>query len=252
MDKKVTIFLPVYKMPKFAQDIVNKFLKSNYKNKEIIVIVDGDTNPDIESAIKSVKNEVKLIYNNERLGKSASLNKAVKMCSEDSEIFLFLDNDIQLPENNDFLDKVVDDLTRCDLAEIPKEGIVTNFMSKVMFYEFLNFSMATYIISKLTKRCPAMNGAAFAVKRELFENLEGFRGVINEDMDFAARAFKKNAKFSYNRQLKVKVDVQHSLKEWFVQRKRWALDNVLWLKHHFDIIVPGIFKYPHVILSGLI
>ena len=96
-----------------------------------------------------------------------------------------------------------------------------------------------------------MNGAAFAIKKELFNNLGGFKGVINEDMDLAARAFKINAKFSYNRHLKIKVDVQHNLKEWFIQRKRWALDNVLWLKQHFDIIVPGIFKYPLVLLASL-
>lgn len=251
MNNKITIFIPVYQKPKLAQDIVIKLLNNHYLEKEIIVIVDGDANDEIEKALNPIKDKINIIYNNERLGKSPSLNKAVKMYGNDSDVFLFLDNDLMLSDNQEFLSKIVKDLESHDIAEIPKEGLVTSFMSKVMFYEFLTFAMATYVISKLNRRCPAMNGAAFAIKKELFHKLNGFRGVINEDMDLAARAFKMNAKFSYNRHLKIKIDVQHNIKDWFVQRKRWALDNVLWLKQHFDIIVPGILKYPLVLLSSL-
>ncbi len=252
MDKKISIFIPVYQKPKLVQDMIIKLLDNNYVEKEIIVIVDGEANNEIENALDPIKDKIKIIYNNERLGKSNSLNKAVKIYGTDSEIFLFLDNDIKLSGNHDFLSIIVRDLEKSDIAEIPKEGLVTNFMSKIMFYEFLTFAMATYVISKINRQCPAMNGAAFAIKKELFDNLGGFRGVINEDMDLAARAFKKKAKFTYNRHLKINVDVQQNLKEWFIQRKRWALDNVLWLKQHFDIIIPGFFKYPLVLLSGLL
>ena len=251
MKNKISIFIPVYKDPKLAGDMISKLLNNKYTKKEIVVIVDGQTNKNIENALSPLKEKIKIIYNNERLGKSNSLNKAVKIHGVNSEILLFLDNDIQLSNNPEFLSIIVKDLEKSDIAEIPKEGLVTSFMSKIMFYEFLTFAMATYIIAKLNKRCPAMNGAAFAIKKKLFSSLGGFRGVINEDMDLAARAFKKNAKFSYNRHLKIKVDVQHNLKEWFIQRKRWALDNVLWLKQHFDIIVPGIFKYPLVMFASL-
>lgn len=251
MDKMITIFLPVYKEPKFAGDIVGKFLQNDYKAKEIIVIVDGETNDEIEAALSPVKDKIKLIYNGERLGKTESLKKAINQSHKDSSVYLFFDNDIIVPEKKDFLSVLMATMERFDLAEIPKEGIAKSFLSRIMSYEFMTFAMATYVISKITRRCPSMNGAAFACTRELFEKLGGFRKVVNEDMDFAARAFKVHARFSYNRRLKVMIDVHEDFKTWFDQRKRWALDNVLWIKQHFDIIMPGVFRYPLVILAGL-
>jgi len=251
MNKNISILIPVYKNPKFVKDMITKLLNNSYPNKEIIVVIDGETNDDIEKAIADFRKKIKIIYNNDHLGKSESLNKAVLYCNKNTDYFLFLDNDIVLSEKTDFISKLIKDLETHDIAEIPKEGLVTSFASKIMFYEFLTFAMATYVISKFNRRCPAMNGAAFAISKKLFNELKGFRNVINEDMDLAARAFKKNAKFSYNRHLKIKVDVQHNIKDWFIQRKRWALDNVLWLKQHFDIIIPGFFKYPFVLLSSL-
>ena len=252
MAKNISIFIPVYKFPKFTNYMISKLLDNDYENKEIVVIVDGEPNKEITEAISPYKDKINIIYNNKRLGKSASLNRAVSLYGKDSDLYLFMDNDIELSNNKNFILNLVNDLETHDLAEIPKECRVTSFLSKVMFYEFFTFEFSSYVITKINRQCPAMNGAAFAIKKELFEKLGGFRGVINEDMDLAARAFKIKAKFSYNRQLKIKVDPQHNLHDWFQQRKRWALDNVLWLKQHFDIIIPGIFKYPLMLLSSLI
>ena len=223
MSKKISIFIPVYKLPKFANDMISKLLDNDYKNKEIIIIVDGEPNKEIEESISPYKDKIKIIYNAERLGKSASLNKAVSLFGKNSDLYLFMDNDIELSNNKNFISNLVNDLETHDLAEIPKESRVTSFLSKVMFYEFFTFEFSTYVVSKINRQCPAMSGAAFAIKKELFEKLGGFRGVINEDMDLAARAFKIKAKFSYNRRLKIKVDPQHNLHDWFQQRKRWLL-----------------------------
>jgi poly-beta-1,6-N-acetyl-D-glucosamine synthase len=237
---KISILIPVYMKPKLVGDTLKKLAKDDHKNKEVIVVVDGETNREIEHALAHHKKHIKVIYNNERLGKVRSLNLAAKKLK--SDLLVFIDNDIMLPKDIHFFRKVEKEFEHHDIGELPKEASVKGFFSGIVGFEFLSFAVASYTFSKVAMRCPSMNGAAFAIKKELFDELNGFRYVLNEDMDLASRAFFLDARFSYNPKLKVKNEVPGTLHEWVEQRKRWATSNVIWLKNNFFLLLQNFFR----------
>lgn len=247
---KLTAVVPVYRDPKRAGDIIRKLLANDYPYLEIVIVVDGKTNPAIEEALDPYRERIRIHYNQDRLGKSASLNRIAAGLRTD--VILFLDNDILLPEDPGFVAKVAEVMQDCDISELPKEAVAVSLISKMMRYEFLGFAMTTYVLSKLSGRCPSMNGAAFAVRKEFFDKMGGFNQVINEDMDFAARAFRQGARFSYNPRLKVKNEVPVTVAEWLKQRKRWALNNILWLRNNFRLLVTHFFKSFSFFISAIL
>jgi cellulose synthase/poly-beta-1,6-N-acetylglucosamine synthase-like glycosyltransferase len=142
-------------------------------------------------------------------------------------------------------------MTKYDIAEIPKQASVSSLISAMINYEFIGYAMISLILSKLSNRCPFMNGAAFAIRQSLFNKLEGFRGVVNEDNDISSRAFRLDARFGFSPSLSVKNDVPASIGEWLKQRRRWALNNIYWLQDHFLHVFFKMFKSPRLFLSFL-
>jgi cellulose synthase/poly-beta-1,6-N-acetylglucosamine synthase-like glycosyltransferase len=163
-----------------------------------------------------------------------------------------LDNDVELPEDPSFLNRVEAELARREVVEFPKEAIGRTPIARMMSMEFLSFAMISWTMASLAGRSPSMNGAAFAVDALTFRMLGGFRPVVNEDMDFAARAFQLGARFGFPRSLKVRNEVPEDLSRWVVQRKRWALNNVLWVRENLPIIVAHFFRTPALFLSTVL
>lgn len=242
--------IPVYKVPKRAADIVAKILANTWVDKEIIIVVDGLTNETIDQALSPFSGRITVHYNNEQLGKTESLNRIA--LKKKTDVFLMLDNDIELPDDVEYLSKVAVLMDKFDLIEIPKEALYRSPISRMMALEFLSFAMISATMAKLAKRSPSMNGAAFAVQALLFRQLDGFRAVINEDMDFAVRAFQLHAAFGYPVELKVRNEVPDTIKDWIIQRKRWAMNNVLWVKENFLLILFHFFRTPALLFSTLL
>ena len=57
------------------------------------------------------------------------------------------------------------------------------------YYEYFTFNVSAYLSSRFINKCPAVNGAAFAIKRETFEKIGGFHKVIAEDIDIGNTSF---------------------------------------------------------------
>lgn len=247
---RITALVPVYREPKRAGDIVKKLLANDYAEKDITVIVDGQTTPAIETALDPWRDRITIHYNGEQLGKTESINRVAATIKTD--VFLFLDNDIELPDDAQYLAKLARRMEEYDMVEIPKEAIYRKPVSRMMAIEFLSFAMISSCMAKLAKRSPSMNGAAFASTALLFRQLDGFRAVINEDMDFAARAFQLHATYGYPGELKVRNEVPDTVREWLVQRKRWAMNNITWLKDNFALIIVHLFKTPAIFLSSVL
>ncbi|MEK6796027.1 MAG: glycosyltransferase family 2 protein [Spirochaetota bacterium] len=247
---KITALIPVYQKPKRVQSIVRTLLSDRHAEKEIVVVVDGEATKEIKKALAPFGKRIKVRYNHERLGKSTALNNVALEVS--SDVLLFLDNDIVLPAGGTLLEELSDIMCSQDIVELPKEAITKSLISRMMGYEFLSIAMTEFVMAGLSGRSPSMNGAAFAVRTALFRKLRGFRQVFHEDMDFAARAFRDGARFSYPPRLKVKNEVPDTIGDWLTQRKRWALNNILWLKENFFIVVLHMFKSPSFFLSAML
>lgn len=223
---RISIIVPIYKEPELLEDIISKLMSNSYKDFEILVVIDGSTNSDIEEVISKFRDKINVIYNNRRLGKVTSLNKATKVATGDA--FLFFDNDIELPNDTNFLLNLVKELENNDIVEMPKEGIVKNFFSKVVSYDYLGGAIASWLSSKILGKNLFLCGSAFAIRKESFHELGGFSKVVNEDWDLMLKAFNLKKKFSFPTHLKVKTSLPRNFREWIDQRKRWSLGVKFW------------------------
>jgi len=244
---KITAIIPVYKDPRDLKTILDRLLFFDYPEKEIVVIVDGPTNEAIEQVLDVYRGQIRVHYNGIQKGKVMSLNNVTQTLHTDA--LLFIDNDIIFPQDKYFLKKLATYLENHEIVELPKEARVNTLISAMMSYEFMSFTMATYLLARLSGHSPSMNGACFAVRKPWFDRMGGFHRVINEDMDFAARSFLHHARFAFPPELKVTNEVSDTVKDWITQRKRWALNNVLWFKRYFGEVLKKTLSFPSLALA---
>jgi hypothetical protein len=236
--ESIAVIVTVYLHPKRAGDIAKKILADEHADKKLIIAVDGETNMDIEAALDPWRGQAEILYSGASIGKTASLESACSGRSED--ILLFLDNDVLLPDDRAFLSKLAGRMRAGDIIDLPKEAIGKGLIAHMIGLEFMTSAISQQILASVARRCPAVMGAAFGVRRSTFEKIGGFRRVAYEDLDFGARAFRQHARFVFDRNLKVGTDVPETLVEWLGQRKRWALGNIQWLREYFLVPVLSI------------
>lgn len=247
---KISIFIPVYRESTLLECLLDKVLNDPYKNKEIFVIIDEPTEKSM-NLCKKFKGSVNFILNGKRKGKANVLNEMAEGSS--GEILLFLDSDITIPQNQDhFLETLLEEAKDADIVEIKKKIIRDSFLAKIVDYDYLSFNCTNWIFSHVLGRCLGLNGAAFAVKRKVFEALGGFRRVISEDLDLGIRSFISNCKFKYVDKIEVCIKVSPSWRQWFDQRKRWGIGTAFWLKENYRELIENIKKYPRVLLPSLL
>jgi biofilm PGA synthesis N-glycosyltransferase PgaC len=242
----ISVFIPVYKQSEQLPGLLRELIAQN-TDKEIIVTIDEPN----ETFLKKMKpfNDVKFIVNKERIGKANALNESIKQSS--GQIFLFLDADIELPNDPEFLNKIVKEMENADVLDIKKKVVRDSFLSKMAYYEYFTFNVGSWIASQHLLKCPAANGAAFAIKKETFDSVGGFRKVVAEDIDIATRAFLKGHSFSYTTEVEVRNVVHSDWPTWFRQRKRWAMGQALWLKDFYKDLARKCARKPQIFLPAL-
>ena len=245
----VSIFIPVYKESNQLAGMLNE-LSSQNVSKEIFVTVDQPTDAFCEK-IEQLENEtVQFIVNKERVGKANALNSTVKLST--GKVLLFLDSDVRIPNDPDYLRKIVMEMQHADVLDIKKKVTKDkSFLSKMAYYEYFTFNISAWLASKYMHKCPAVNGAAFAIKREMFEKVHGFRKVVAEDIDIATRSFLEDGSFAYSHDVEVKNEVHSDWRKWFTQRRRWAIGQALWLKDWYKPLAKRFVKKPQIFLPSL-
>jgi cellulose synthase/poly-beta-1,6-N-acetylglucosamine synthase-like glycosyltransferase len=225
---RIAALIPVYSEPKALASICERLADDPYQDKEIVVVVDGDTTASIAAALGRISTLpcLRIIKGQGHFGKAAALNRASE--SVEADALLFLDNDIFLPASLSFLEDLASCLERRDLVELPKVGMGEGFFAQMMKMEFLSNLYTAELMASSLGACPSMNGAAFAIRKGLFEDLGGFAATVNEDMDLAARAFLSGASFGFPPELAVGNAVSERVPDWRKQRKRWMTNNALW------------------------
>ncbi len=242
---KISVLIPVYREPEFLVPMVRALYGNDYADKEIFAVVDGGMTDAIRGALGEIEGLATVVFPDVHTGKAEALNRAALPLETDA--LLFLDNDIELPDDPTFLSRLAAKLGRFDVVDMPKEVLVQSPWSAMIAHEYQGLAIASLLFSAIAKRSPGVIGAAFAVRKELFARLGGFKRVVHEDGDFGARAFRLHAKYDYDLSLKVRTDMPNDLGEWVKQRKRWTLINVLWFKDNFLYMVRSVFRQPSLI-----
>ena len=248
---EISVIIPVYResrlLPKVLSTLLDQKMSPNLY--EIIVIIDEPTKYSL-TLLKKYNKKVKFIVNKKRVGKANALNESVKHSSGD--ILLFLDSDVLLPHDKDYLKKVIDEMKDADILDIKKEVMKNSFLSTMTYYEYVSSNIGSWFVSKFVGKCPAINGSAFAIKREALTSLKGFRKVVCEDLDIAVRAFLKNYRFKYTKQVNVYNSVHSNWKNWFTQRKRWAIGCALWAKEWYRDLLRICVNHPQIFIPSLL
>ncbi|MCL5877426.1 MAG: glycosyltransferase family 2 protein [Candidatus Bathyarchaeota archaeon] len=245
----ISIFVPIYKQSDQIEGMLDVLCPQNV-SKEVFVTVDAATD-EFKQKIKQLEREnVTFILNQERAGKSNALNNTVPLSS--GKVLLFLDADVGIPNDPDYLRKIVMEMQHNDVLDIKKQVTKDkSFLSKMAYYEYLTFNISAWLASRFMHKCPAVNGAAFAIRREVFEKVGGFRKVVAEDIDIATRAFLAESRFAYSHDIEVKNVVHGDWRKWFTQRRRWAIGQALWLKDWYKQLSRRFIKKPQVFLPSL-
>ncbi len=244
----ISILIPIYRGSKILGKVLRRLVNQDV-DKEIFVIIDKPSKNSLR-IIRELDGKVYFIVNMERIGKVNALNEAVKRSR--GEILLFLDGDVEIPEDPYFLRRIIDEMKNVDILDLRKEIVKNSFLSRMMYYEYVMMNIYSWLASKLAGKTPAINGAAFAIRRDVFSSLNGFRRVISEDLDIATRAFLRNHRFKYAEEVKVYNHVYLNWKLWIRQRKRWAIGGVLWFRKWGIDLAKTCLKYPRLLLPLII
>lgn len=214
---KVSVVIPIHRESFLLRKNIQILLKQNLE-KEVIVVIDEPTEK-MEEEIKKERN-VRFIVHKERVGKVNAVNEAIKLCN--GEVILFLDGDVELLNDNGFLSKVVEEISGYDALEIKKFIVRDSFLARLIYYDYASLNIFSWLAFKSTKKLVTLNGAAFAIKREVVLKLNGFNKMITEDIDLAVRLFMNGYKLKYSEDLLVYCYTHSNLRKWFKQRLRWA------------------------------
>ncbi len=242
------MIIPVYRESKVLPQLLEKLSRQSI-DCEIIVVVDEPTEGFCD-LMKCFRDRVVFIVNEERIGKAMALNKAVEFSS--GEILVFLDSDVDIPDDPGFLEKIVEEMRDCDILDFKKVVVKNSLLAKLTYYEYVGANIASWLTTRCLGRCPAINGSGFAVRRSVFVELGGFRRVVSEDFDFATRAFLKRYKFKYTTRVFVYNYVHSSWRKWIIQRKRWSLGCALWLREWWKPLLKECLRHLQVFIPALL
>jgi len=242
----ISVLIPVHKESDQLPNLLHR-LEAQDVSKEVIVTID-EPNEDFLEKVKSFK-DVQFIMNHKRIGKANALNNSVKHSS--GKVLLFLDADIEIPDDPEFLAKICREMKNADVLDIKKKVKKDSFLAKMAYYEYFTFNIGSWMASNYLKKCPAANGAAFVIKRETFDSVGGFHKVVAEDIDIATRAFLNGHSFAYTKEVEVKNMVYSNWASWYKQRKRWSMGQALWLKDHYKNLFKKCASKPQVFIPAL-
>jgi len=243
----ISVLIPVYRESKIVIKTLKKLVNENVR-KEIILIVDEPTQNFLR-VLKQWKKKIKVLVNKRRVGKARALNQGIELAK--GEVILFLDADVEVQDEN-FLEKVLEEMEDCDILDIKKEVVKDSWLSRLTYYEYLGFNITVFLFSRILKKCPGINGSAFAIKREVLDEVGRFEKVVCEDTDFTIRVFLKEFRLKYSPRVKVYNHVHSNLKNWLTQRKRWYIGSALWIKKWWRELLKFCCHKPQLVLPSLL
>ena len=247
---KISVLIPVYRESEQLESLLNALLSDSYENKELIVVIDEATDRSLQ-IIDKFSSTVNFSCNGARKGKANVLNEVAN--KTEGKILLFLDSDVLIDANSrSFLHVIHEEMLEADMIEIKKDVINDSFLARIARYDYLGFNSTNWFLSSRTSKCLCLNGAAFAIDKNKFLSLGGFRRVVSEDLDFGIRSFFGDIHFKYVKDISIRTKAPPSWKEWFKQRKRWGIGGALWFKEYFRYILRIIGNYPRILITSLL
>jgi len=247
---KISVLIPVHGESSLLERLLTDLLEDPHPSKEVLVVIDEPTETSLH-LVEKFRDRIVFILNGERVGKANALNEAFKRAT--GNILLFLDSDVQLQGvGAGFLGILEGEMEEVDILDIKKSKVRCSFLDKLVNYEYLGSSLVSYFFSKRVGKTLGLNGAAFAIRREAFERLGGFRRTIVDDFDLMTRSFLEGLSFRYTARVSVSIKPQSGWKDWYRQRRRWGVATGVWLKDYHTSLARVLVRKPQVMLPALL
>lgn len=246
--ESVSVVIPVRGWSRTLDLTLERLLSDPFRPKELIVAVDEPNELTEAARLRFEPRGVRFLLNERRLGKAGSLNRAIPLAR--GEVLLFLDADVLIPEGG-ILGKVVEAMEGIDLLELKKDVFGGTLLQRMVRYEYLEAAAISQAFSVLAGGCPAINGAAFAIRRGTLERLGGFARAVSEDFELCTRAMRAGAKFRHLSSITIRTEAPADLGEWWEQRKRWGFGLGEWIRANAKALLRYAIAYPRMLLAGL-
>ena len=228
----VSIIIPVYKNPHLLGDLIKRLGSQISEKGEIIVIAD-EPNQETLKILDEYGSDIKYHINKKRRGKVHALNFGAKKAK--GNILLFLDADVKI-EDDKFVEKVIKEIKDTSILDGKIKVITNSLLSRLVSIDYFNMYLSSRLsVSKFKSRF-GLNGIFFAIKREVFFELKGFRKTITEDADFGVRASIADTDMKLSNNLELYTQSPSTWKEWYKQRRRWAIGGSICILDHFKYL----------------
>jgi poly-beta-1,6-N-acetyl-D-glucosamine synthase len=230
----VSVLIPARNEEVGIGPTIQAALALSWPGLEVIVVNDGSTDSTAEEIAPFVSaGKISLITHEQPLGKSASLNEAMRLAS--SEVVLILDADAR-PAKNALNRMVPIFLDHDDIAAITGNPRVANtgtLLGKLQAIEF------TSTISTLRRgqaawgRVNTISGVMSVLRKDAVLSRGGFSLTQpTEDIELTWRLHKDGLRCVYEPAAQVAMEVPETLGQWWKQRTRWASGLVRVLQTH--------------------
>lgn len=246
----ITIIVPAHNEEAYIKDCIQSVISAEFKgHKEIIVIDDGSI--DSTAKIASRFKEVKLIRT-KHIGKSASINKALKVAKGELIAIVDADSTIQ----RDALAETVGEISRKGFAGVCGVVKVKNRKKHICMWihlEQLYNSLMRLLFSRINANITTPGPLSVYVKKNLLE-VNGFSTAgFSEDIDIAVRLIRKGYKIGFAEKSVAETNMPYEAKGFLRQRFRFARGMINILRKHaqlnktiIDLYTLPIFLFTYV------
>jgi glycosyltransferase involved in cell wall biosynthesis len=221
----ISIIIPVYNREDTIEETLTSVFSLNYENFEVIVVDGGsidETVGKIKRFIEKYKN-IKLVQGKGRLYASQGRNLGAKRAK--GSILLFIDSDGKIQQ--DTIEKILKSFEK----EKDAVAVIGLFSRNCKYKNFMSIYKNLYMhytLVNLPKYAPITTGFMTAIKKEIFEKIQGYNENLRsvEDVELGERLISEDYKIYLNK----KLQVEH-LKKYFL----WRL-----LKNDFERVIPWV------------
>ena len=231
----LTVIIPALNEEKYIREAIESVLRAKFDGKkEIIVVNDGSTDRTKEIASSYINKGIILINNKEHMGKSYSLNKALKVAK--GEAVAVVDGDCYL--HKDSLQKAIDELGRknvvaaCGVVKVRNHN---KFICLWLNIELLYNSLIRNLFSKVNANVVTPGAYSIYRKKALLESggfsTEGF----SEDVTVAIRLIRNGGKITFAEEAVSEANMPYTIKGFFRQRIRLARGMINLLKRNLRL-----------------
>ena len=230
----ITVIIPAHNEEKYIANAIESVLSADFNGKkQIIVVDDGSIDRTYEIASKFKKNGVRVIKTR-HLGKSSSLNTALRYAKGD--IIAVIDGDSYIQK--DALRMMTKELERKDV--VAATGIVKvknrkKFICMWIHIEQLYNSLMRLLFSKIDANIVTPGPLSMYRRKELMQ-VGGFSTKgFSEDIDVTIRLIRKGYKIGFAEGAVAETNMPYDTKGFLRQRTRFARGILNIFKRHMQL-----------------